>query len=135
MTIDDVVYFANHKFGEIAYLVEDKDKYLLMTSSSKWKILKDDFPRFHCYVLYHSNNLSLEGFHRQSIGTNLAFLIFDAIRHDSPEMNKMSWEEFSKLAKSHKQNERILSSGDTNGNFVSRLDHIIIFHAAAHQAH
>ena len=95
--IDDVVYFANHKFGEIAYLVEDKDKYLLMTSSSKWKILKDDFPRFHCYVLYHSNNLSLEGFHRQSIGTNLSFLIFDAIRHDSPEMNKMSWEEFNRL--------------------------------------
>ena len=97
MTIYDVVYFAHHKFGDVAYLVEDKNEYILMTSSSKWKILKNDFPRFHCYVLYHSNNLSLGGFHRQSKGNNISFLIFDAIRHDSPEMNKLSWEEFNYL--------------------------------------
>ena len=97
LTAREVVFFANLKFGEVAYLVEDKDEYLLMTSNSKWRIIKKDFSRFNYYVLYHSNNLSLEGFHRQSKGTNLAFLIFDAIRHDSPEMNKMSWEEFNYL--------------------------------------
>ena len=95
MSVEEVVYFANHKFGEVAYLVENEKEYLLMTTFSKWKILKNDFSRFQCYTLYHNNSISLEGFHRQSKSKNLAFLIFDAIRHDTPKMNKMSWENFS----------------------------------------
>ena len=97
LTAREVVFFANHKFGEVAYLVEDKDEYLLMTSNSKWRIIKKDFSRFNYYVLYHSNNKTLEGFHRQSKGINIDFLIFDAIRHDSAELNGISWEEFNRL--------------------------------------
>lgn len=97
MSVEEVVYFANHKFGEVAYLIENENEYLLMTTFSKWKILKNDFSRFRYYVLYHSNNTFLEGFHRQSKSVNPAFLIFDAIRHDTSEMNKMSWENFNYL--------------------------------------
>lgn len=95
MTAQEVVFFANLKFGEVAYLVEDKDEYLLMTSNSKWRIIKRDFSRFHCYTLYHSN--SIEGFHKQQRNPKVEFLIFDAIRHDTPSMSKVSWEEFNRL--------------------------------------
>lgn len=97
LTAREVVFFANLKFGEVAYLVEDKDEYLLMTSNSKWRIIKKDFSRFNYYVLYHSNNKTLEGFHRQSKGINVDFLIFDAIRHDTPSMSELPWEEFNRL--------------------------------------
>lgn len=97
MTIDEVVFFANHRFGETAYLIEDNNEFLLFTAQSKWRILKKDFSRFHKYILYHSNNTTMEGFHRQKDGVSLDFLIFDAIRHDNNAMNGISWEEFHRL--------------------------------------
>ena len=47
---------------------------------------------------------------------------------------EMSGEEFSQLAERHKQNERILSSGNTDGNAVAFFYHIIFFNSQAYSA-
>ena len=97
MKLDDIIFFCNHKYGEVCYLVEDEKEILLLTSKNKWKIIKADFSRFHRWFLYHSNYPVREGYHRQSSNVNLDFLIFDAIRHDTPQMEYISWEKFKYL--------------------------------------
>ena len=46
MTPEEVVWFANHKYGENAYLIESETELLILTARSKWRILLNDLRRF-----------------------------------------------------------------------------------------
>ena len=83
MTVDEVVWFANHKYGECAYEVKSKTELRIFTSKSQWIIFLRDMPRFGKYTLYHINHMTdKEHFHRQCYGYHLDFLVYYAIRHD-----------------------------------------------------
>ena len=64
MTIDEVVRFANHKYGECAYVVKSKTELRIFTTKSQWYIFLKDMPRFGKYSLYHINHMTdKEHFH------------------------------------------------------------------------
>ena len=88
MTPSEVVWFCNHKYGEIAYMTEDNDWVYLYTLHSKWLIKKSDFSRFGRYTLFHSNCAEGEGYHIQKQGHDLDFLVYSAIVHDAVERSK-----------------------------------------------
>ena len=96
MTAQEVVWFINHKYGEQAYIVETNDQILLFTKESKWVINKNDYSKFHCYTLFHSNNKQGNGFHVQMRGNHIDFLVYQAIMHDNKEIfsNRETWDNF-----------------------------------------
>lgn len=51
MTIDEVVGFCNHLYGETSWFLEDKEWVYLFTLRSKWLIKKNDYKRFG-FILY-----------------------------------------------------------------------------------
>ena len=85
MTIDDVVGFCNHLYGETAWLLEDKECIYLFTLRSKWFIRKSDYKRFGFYTLYHFNEKERQHYHPQKRNPCLNFLIYEAICHDAAE--------------------------------------------------
>lgn len=83
MTVDEVVWFANHKYGECAYTIERDNKLYIFTNKSQWCIFLKDMARFGKYTLYHINyNYDNEHYHKQGHGYHLDFLVYYAIRHD-----------------------------------------------------
>ena len=62
-------------------------------------------------------------FHRQPLGSGAI------------ELAEIISEEAMRKTGKHQQHQRVLSSGDTYCNSVSGLNHIIIIHAAANEAH
>lgn len=96
MTAQEVVWFINHKYGEQAYIVETNDQILLFTKESKWIINKNDYSKFHCYILFHSNNKQGNGFHVQMRGNHIDFLVYQAIMHDNKEIfsDRETWDDF-----------------------------------------
>lgn len=83
MTVDEVVWFANHKYGECVYTIKTRKELLIFTQKSKWVIFLGDMYRFGRYTLYH---LNYEGdrvhYHKQGFGDHLDFLTYYALRHD-----------------------------------------------------
>ena len=51
MTVDEVVWFANHKYGECAYVVNTGEELHIMTAKSQWRIYLRDACRFGQYSL------------------------------------------------------------------------------------
>ena len=83
MTVDEVVWFANHKYGECAYTIERDNKLYIFTNKSQWCIFLKDMARFGKYTLYHINyKYDNEHYHKQGHGYHLDFLVYYAIRHD-----------------------------------------------------
>ena len=84
MTPNEVVWYANHKYGEMAYMVETKDAYLIFTTESQWRIYKKDKERFGTYCLYHMNHVdgTEKGFHVQCKLPNCSCLTYIAVMHD-----------------------------------------------------
>lgn len=83
MTPDEVVWFANHKYGECAYLIEYGNEMIILTAKSKWRILLNDLHRFGHYTLFHLNHATDRVYyHKQCESRDLDFLIYYAIRHD-----------------------------------------------------
>ena len=83
MTAEEVVWFANHKYGENAYLIESETEILIMTAKSKWRILLNDLKRFGHYTLFHLNHKT-DGihYHKQCTSRDIDFLVYYAVRHD-----------------------------------------------------
>lgn len=82
MTISEVVWFINHKYGDSVYLEEFESFYEIYTKKSKWRIYKNDFAIFHYYRLYHFNNTYGKHYHVQSNGNSIQYLIWRAAMHD-----------------------------------------------------
>lgn len=91
MTAQEVAWFINHKYGEQAYVVEDDEKFVILSLKSKWVIFKKDFAKFHTYTLFHFNDVEREHYHVQDRSVNLDYLIFRAIIHD---YKYVDWKEF-----------------------------------------
>lgn len=89
MTPQDVVWYANHKYGELAYMVETDNAYLIFTEHSQWCIYKNDKERFGTYTLYHRNYAdgAPEGFHPQFKIPNCSLLTYIAVMHDKCKKN------------------------------------------------
>lgn len=97
MTIDQVVEYANHKYGEIAYLIETDTVISLYTSKGIWKILKNDLKRFGHYTLCHKNHYhDTDYYHRQCTSMNLPFLVYYAVMHDYGQVSygRDAWKQF-----------------------------------------
>ena len=83
MTVDEVVWFANHKYGECAYVINTGEELHIMTAKSQWRIYLRDAYRFGEYTLYHINYKTDQiYYHKQCTGHHLDFLVYYAIRHD-----------------------------------------------------
>lgn len=83
MTVKEVEWFANHRYGECVYVVETKEEVRILTSKSQWRIFLRDMPRFGRYTLYHMNQIhEREHYHKQCYGQHLDFLVYYAVRHD-----------------------------------------------------
>lgn len=83
MTPEEVVWFANHKYGENAYLIESETELLILTARSKWRILLNDLRRFGYYTLFHLNHATdMIYYHKQCTSRDLDFLVYYAVRHD-----------------------------------------------------
>ena len=83
MTADEVVWFANHKYGECAYLLEYGNEMIILTAKSKWRIILNDLHRFGHYTLFHFNHKTDRMYyHKQCTSRDLDFLVYYAIRHD-----------------------------------------------------
>ena len=83
MTADEVVWFANHKYGECAYLLEYGNEMIILTAKSKWRILLNDLRRFGHYTLCHLNHATDRVYyHQQCTSRDIDFLVYYAIRHD-----------------------------------------------------
>ena len=83
MTPDEVVWFANHKYGECAYLIEYGNEMMILTTKSKWRILLNDLHRFGHYTLFHLNHATDRvHYHKQCESRDLDYLVYYAIRHD-----------------------------------------------------
>ena len=65
MTIDEVVGFCNHLYGETAWFLENKEWIYLFTLRSKWLIKKSDYNRFGFYTLFHFNEVEGQNYHPQ----------------------------------------------------------------------
>lgn len=83
MTVEEVVWFANHKYGECVYIVQTKEELRIFTTKSQWCIFLKDLYRFGRYTLYHLNHQTDQIFyHKQCYGNHLDFLVYYAVRHD-----------------------------------------------------
>ena len=83
MTVKEVEWFANHKYGECVYVVMNKKEMRILTVKSQWLVFLDDLYKFGRYYLYHINyNGDREYYHKQGCGNHLNFLVYYAIRHD-----------------------------------------------------
>lgn len=83
MTVEEVVWFANHKYGECVYVVQSRDELRIFTLQSQWRIFLKDLYKFGRYALYHINYKSdSEFYHKQCSGNHLDFLVYYALRHD-----------------------------------------------------
>ena len=83
MTVKEVEWFANHKYGECVYVVKTKEEVHILTSKSQWRIFLQDKSRFGRYTLYHMNQIhEREHYHKQCYGRHLGFLVYYAVRHD-----------------------------------------------------
>ena len=82
MTVHDVVWFINHKYGEQAYVVETEEQILIFTAKSKWIVQKTDYKRFQYYTLFHFNYAQGSGFHVQMRGYAKDFMVYYAVMHD-----------------------------------------------------
>lgn len=101
MTINEVVFFLNHKHGETAYVIQENRELIIYTSKSKWRIMLDDFVRFNRYTLIHSNHAYNEGyFHNQCSSVSLDYLVYYAITHDLGL--PYDWKEFQRLWEMYK---------------------------------
>lgn len=100
MTIQEIAWFANHKYGENVYLMVTKQEVLILTKDSKWRILLSDMRRFGFYTLAHLNHRT-DGihYHVQCRGQNIDFLVYYAIMHDLNigPYGKTEWFEFQRL--------------------------------------
>ena len=83
MTIQEIEWFANHKYGECVYLIPSDDELLILTMKSKWRIILKDRKRFGTYTLFHLNHATdRQYYHKQCNSVNLEWLVYYAIRHD-----------------------------------------------------
>ena len=84
MNIYEIEWFANHKYGENVWLIQQKREIWIFTIKGKWRIFLDDLPRFGHYTLFHVNHKgnNPQGYHRQCIANNIEWLVYYAIRHD-----------------------------------------------------
>lgn len=99
MTVQEVVWFMNHKYGEQAYVVETKKEILLFSLKSKWIIKKSDFKHFHTYTLFHFNDVEREHYHVQLKSQNLDYLVYQAIAHDNENIpySNNDWKQFNEM--------------------------------------
>lgn len=94
---EDVVWFVNHKCGEIAYMIDEGDIIRIFTKDSKWMIYKDINRCSREYTLYHSSSSSNhKHYHVQMTSLRMDYLIWRACIHDYPEAQKKftSWPQF-----------------------------------------
>lgn len=100
MTAEQVVWFANHKYGESAYYFRSETEIQIWTAKSKWRILLNDLHRFGHYTLFHLNHAT-DGihYHKQSQSRSLDFLAYYAVMHDLEDYpyGKKEWLEFQRL--------------------------------------
>lgn len=102
MTINEVIYFLNHKHGECAYVIQEGRELVIYTARSKWRIMLDDFSRFNTYTLIHSNHKADVGFfHKQCTSANLDYLVYYAVTHDLDNI-EYDWREFKRLWEMYK---------------------------------
>lgn len=99
MTVQEVVWFMNHKYGEQAYVVETKKEILLFSLKSKWIIKKSDFKHFRTYILFHFNDVEREHYHVQLKSQNLDYLVYQAIAHDNENIpySNNDWKQFNEM--------------------------------------
>lgn len=86
MTIEEVVFFINHKYGEQIYIVDTNKELRIFTTKSQWKIIYADKIRFGQYTLFHFNNIQGYGMHVQMKANDLSFLVYQAAAHDNTEI-------------------------------------------------
>jgi hypothetical protein len=95
----DVVFFLNHKHGEVAYLSYGEKEIEIFTAKSKWIIHLNDYARFGKFTLSHLNyEGDREYYHRQTTGTSVDYLVYMAIRHDVGMA--YSWEDWKEFQNS-----------------------------------
>ena len=83
MTVDQVIWFANHKYGESAYWYRKDNEIIVLTAKSKWRILLSDMARFNHYTLYHINHKTDRiYYHRQCESKDISYLVYYAVLHD-----------------------------------------------------
>lgn len=83
MTIEQIVSFANHKYGESAYWFRLGNEIQVWTAKSKWRILLSDMARFGHYTLYHLNHKTDKVYyHRQCESKDVSYLVYYAVLHD-----------------------------------------------------
>ena len=117
MTIKEVEWFANHKYGECVYVVKTKEEVHILTSKSQWRIFLQDKSRFGRYTLYHMNQIhEREHYHKQCYGRHLGFLVYYAVRHDLDIPCDMK--EFERLWEMWKLGRELEESIDT-WNFLT----------------
>ena len=83
ISVQNVIDFFNHKAGELAYFIEEEDKYRIFTRDSKWLIFKDFNKISSRYILYHSSSSNNhKHYHNQMDSDFLDYLVFRACVHD-----------------------------------------------------
>jgi hypothetical protein len=99
MTVQEVVWFMNHKYGEQAYVVETEKEIFLFSLKSKWIIKKSDFKHFRTYTLFHFNDVEREHYHVQLKSQNLDYLVYQAIAHDNDNIpySDKDWKRFNEM--------------------------------------
>ena len=113
MTIDEVVGFCNHLYGETAWVIEDNNWIYLFTLYSKWLIKKSDYERFGFYTLFHFNEVEGKNYHIQKRG-NIDFLVYEAICHDASEKStRLKFTDFLKAWSLFKYGQQLYESVQT----------------------
>ena len=109
MTVDEVVWFINHKYGEQAWFIETDKAIEIYTTKSKWLIMKNDYKNFHIYTLFHFNNCEGAHYHMQRRGYNLDYLVYQAIMHDNDTIFSTddTWKEFNRSWEMYKLGREI----------------------------
>ena len=99
MTADEVIWFINHKYGEQAALDETSDLIKIYTGKSTWLIHKHDYEKFGRYELFHANQTTHIGYHRQMYGYTIPYLVYCAVMHDYPPIfsTRKTWDEFQNM--------------------------------------
>ena len=114
MTVDEVVGFCNHLYGETAWVIEDNNWIYLFTLYSKWLIKKSDYERFGIYTLFHFNTISGKNYHAQKRGRALDFLIYEAICHDATKKDeRLKFSDFLKAWDKFKYGQQLIESTQT----------------------
>lgn len=108
----DVIWFANHKYGELAYIYLMGNEIKILTAKSKWRIFVDSLNNKK-FELYHLNYLTDNlNYHKQGSSHNLDFLIYYAFMHDYDTLpyGKKEWKEFKRLWEMYKLGREIEES-------------------------